>query len=206
MKPRRRPALPLPPDPDLVVIGCSLGGLQALQKILTRLSDDVDVPIAIAQHRHRDSSSMLTDVLQRSTRYEVSDAEDQEPIRRGRIFLAPADYHLLVGDGVFHLSTEGPVHYSRPSIDLLFESAAEAFGERLLGILLTGANRDGASGAMRIRRAGGGMLVQDPKTAEAPAMPTAAIEEGAATRVLLLEEIAEAIDSCCVRRESEGVR
>lgn len=185
------------PLTGLVVIGASLGGLVAVQAILRELPDEISIPIAIAQHRHRDSGPGYAEVLRQSTRVPVCDAEDSEPILPGRIYLAPPAYHLLVERTCFRLSTEAPVHYSRPSIDVLFESAADSFGPRVLGVVLTGANGDGAAGARRIRQKKGRVLVQDPATAEAAAMPNAAIAAGGADRVLTVAEIALYLASHC---------
>lgn len=188
----------------LVVIGASLGGLTAIQQIFRALPERTRVPIAVAQHRHRDSGAGLAEVLQQSTHVPVTDAEDSEPILPGRIYLAPPDYHLLVERTCFRLSKEGPVHYSRPSVDVLFESAADAFGPRVVGIVLTGANGDGAAGSARIRQKKGKVLVQDPETAEAPEMPRAAVEAGAASRVLTLEEIAQYLAWYCGDRNDDA--
>ena len=193
---------PATPLAGLVVVGASLGGLLAIQEILRALPDRTSIPIAIAQHRHRDSGPGLAEVLQQSTSVPIADAEDSEPIRPGRIYLAPPNYHLLVEKSCFRLSTEGPVHYARPTIDVLFESAADSFGPRLVGIVLTGANADGAAGTTRIREKSGRVFAQDPATAEVPAMPKAAIEAGV-DRVLSLEEIARFLAShCAPERES----
>ena len=184
------------PLAGIVVVGASLGGLVAIQEILRALPDRTSIPIVIAQHRHRDSGPGLADVLQQSTHVPIADAEDSEPIRHGQIYLAPPNYHLLVEKSCFRLSTEGPVHYSRPSVDVLFESAADSFGPRVLGIVLTGANGDGAAGTTRIRQKKGKVFAQDPTTAEAPAMPNAAIAAGV-DRVLSLEEIARYLAAHC---------
>lgn len=195
-----------PPQLDgLVVIGASLGGFVAIQTILRALPEEIAIPIAIAQHRHRDSGATFADVLQQSTHVPVTDAEDSEPIRPGRIYLAPPAYHLLVERTCFRLSTEAPVQYARPSIDVLFESAADSFGPRVLGVVLTGANADGAAGSRRIREKKGRVLVQDPATAESATMPNAAIAAGGADRVLPVEEIAHYLAShCCPVARSEG--
>src|SRR3954454_12224303 len=120
----------------------------------------------------------------------VADAEDKEPIEEGRVYLAPPDYHLLVEPDAFALSTEDLVQHSRPSIDVLFDSAADAYAEDLTAVVLTGANADGAYGLTRVKRRGGVTIVQDPSTAEKREMPDAAIATGAADHVLPLERIA----------------
>ena len=174
---------------ELIVIGCSLGGMYALETILCSLPADFETPIAIAQHRHKKSNDRLADFFQRSCKVRVSDADDKQWIEPSTVYFAPADYHLLVEKGEFSLSVDEMVHYSRPSIDVLFESAADAYGSALIGVILTGANDDGAAGASRIKNRGGLVVAQDPKTAEAPVMPQAAIDTGAVDQILPLEQI-----------------
>jgi two-component system chemotaxis response regulator CheB len=177
---------------DLIVIGSSWGGLAALEQLIGALPREFRTPIAIAQHRAADSGSgALQEMLTRRSHHVVCEPSDKDPIEPGCAYIAPADYHLLVEDYGFALSTDGAVHYSRPSIDVLFESAADVYGERLIGIVLTGANDDGAYGLMRIRRRGGVTIAQDPGTAERPEMPAAAIATGAVQHVLPLDEIAQ---------------
>lgn len=159
----------------LIVMGASLGGISALRTILTGLPADFVVPIAIAQHRHRESEQELSKFLQRHTVLPVRDVEDKDEILPGRIYLAPADYHLLIESGYFSLSTDEPVSYSRPSIDVLFESAADAYAEQVIGVVLTGANHDGAKGLATIKAQGGVAIVQEPTTAESRTMPEAAL-------------------------------
>lgn len=178
-------------DPGLVVIGCSSGGMAAVARLLASLPRGFRLPIAIAQHRARESDETLAAVLQRATRLTVREAEDKDPIEPGVAYLAPPDYHLLVEPGAFALSVDELVAFSRPSIDVLFESAADAYGPRVIGVLLTGANQDGAKGMQRIEEAGGACMAQDPATAEFPTMPSAAIARVAACRIGNIEEIAE---------------
>jgi len=186
---------------DLIVIGCSLGGMHALQVILSNLTRDFCVPIVVAQHRHRNSNEALPAYFRRQTDLKVGDAEDKQWIEPGHVYLAPADYHLLIerngSHGELSLSVDEAVRYSRPSIDVLFESAAAEYGERLVGIVLTGANDDGARGAARIKARGGIVVVQDPDTAEAPAMPRAAIEAVRVDRILPLDQIAPFLTEVC---------
>jgi len=174
---------------ELIVIGCSLGGMHALEKILCALPAEFDTPIAIAQHRHKNSDGGLVEFFRRSCKVRVMDADDKQWIEPGTVYFAPADYHLLVEKGEFSLSVDEQVHHSRPSIDVLFESAADAYGAALIGVVLTGANDDGAAGVRRIKSRGGLVVAQDPRTAEAPAMPDAAIATGAVDQVLPLEHI-----------------
>jgi two-component system chemotaxis response regulator CheB len=174
---------------ELVVIGCSWGGLHALEVVLAGLPSSFDIPIAIVQHRRADSDDTLAKLLQRYSTMPVTEVEDKEPISRGHVYVAPPDYHLLVDGSSFALSTDEPVAFSRPSIDLLFESAADALGPYVIGVLLTGANRDGAHGLSCIKGVGGLTIVQDPATAECRTMPDAGIEEGRPDRVLPLAGI-----------------
>lgn len=177
---------------QLVVMGTSLGGMQALEVILHGLMPDFPLPIAIVQHRGPDwgVQSELTRLLQLHCALPLSEAGDKDPIRPGCVYLAPSDYHLLVEEGRFALSVDARVSHARPSIDVLFESAADVYREALLAVVLTGASADGAAGARRVRERGGSVVAQDPATAEAPVMPTAAIATGAVERVLPLHEIA----------------
>jgi two-component system, chemotaxis family, protein-glutamate methylesterase/glutaminase len=173
----------------LVVIGASWGGLAALRRLLSALPADPGAAIAIAQHRSSEPSTMLVSALRRSSLLPVDEAEDKEPIEPGRVYLAPADYHLLVERGHFALSTGERLNYSRPSIDVLFESAADAYGEAVVGIILTGTGKDGAAGLARIKELGGVAIVEDPRTAERCELPEAAVAAVDADVVLPLDEI-----------------
>lgn len=175
---------------ELVVMGCSWGGLNALSEILSDLPPEFPLPIAVAQHRPFDSKDrLLSDVLQRHSHLEIVEPEDKEAIKNGRVYVAPPDYHLLVEPGAFALSTDALVRDSRPSIDVLFESAADAYADRLVGVILTGANDDGAAGLLAIKRRGGVTIVQEPTTAERREMPDAAIAAGGSTKILPLNQI-----------------
>ena len=182
---------------DLIVVGCSLGGMNALQVILGALPPSFCVPIVVAQHRHKASNEGLPAYFRRRTSLKVVDADDKQWIKPGHVYLAPADYHLLVAKGELNLSVDEAVRFSRPSIDVLFESAADAYGKRLLGIVLTGSNADGARGATRIKLRGGKVLVQDPATAEAAAMPQAAIDAVRVDQILPLDQIASFLTDKC---------
>ena len=183
---------------ELVVIGCSWGGLRALSRLLAGLPDPELLPVAVAAVQHRGAvDSELAQLLGRHTAWGVQEAHDKDRIVPGRAFLAPAGYHLLVEPGRFALSTEAPVHHSRPSIDVLFETAAEAYGSRLIGVVLTGASSDGAEGLRHIVRRGGHAVVQDPDTAEQPTMPAAAVATGVAHAILPLDGIAAHIAAIC---------
>jgi len=172
---------------DLVVVGVSQGGLKAIGALLEGLAEGFPVPLAIVQHRQPESEGRLVGLLQKHTGLRVREAEDKEEIARGNVYLAPTDYHLLVDRGHFALSTEAPVCRARPSVDVLFESAADSFHDRVLAVVLTGASEDGARGAACIRRAGGLVVVQAPETAEARAMPDAALRAVPDARIASLD-------------------
>lgn len=190
---------PSDPVPEIVVIGVSRGGFHALQRLFAGIPQEFCVPIVIVQHRHKTSNELLGQMLEKWSSMPVRDASDKLPVERGTIYLAPADYHLMIEpERVFSLSTEGPVRYSRPSIDVLFESAADVYGASLIGVILTGANDDGAAGVRAIKQNGGTVIVQDPATAESPEMPSAAIAAAEVDRILPLEEISSFLVRRCV--------
>lgn len=181
-------------EPKLVVIGASAGGVDALQKILQGVSKNVPFPIVVVLHIPPYSKDQLRVHLASYSALPVKEIEDKEPIRNGTLYVAPADYHVLIEkDSSFSLSNEEPVHFSRPSIDVLFESAAMAFKEGVLGIILTGANPDGAQGLQRITECGGQAIVQDPETAEFPEMPAAALLAAKPLAVYDLAKISEVL-------------
>ena len=183
---------------ELVVVGCSWGGLPALGRLLDHLPDEVDLPIVVAQHRGPDSlRGALEAILQRGRGRPVIEVDDKDAIAPGRVYLAPPDYHLLVEPGSFALSVDERVRHARPSIDVLFESAADAYGERVIGVVLTGANADGAAGLARIAERAGAAIVQDPETAEAREMPAAALGAVPAATVLALEAIGPHVAELC---------
>ncbi|MEO5679171.1 MAG: chemotaxis protein CheB [Acidimicrobiales bacterium] len=159
---------------DLVVVGCSWGGMAATSHLLGALPTDFDVPIVIVQHRS-EAPSALAELLGRVTPRPVAEPDDKEEIRRGHVYVAPPGYHLLIDRTRFSLATEAPVRFSRPSVDVLFQSASEAFGNRMAAVVLTGANDDGAAGLAQVAAAGGLALVQDRETAERAEMPAAAL-------------------------------
>ncbi|MDR3461281.1 MAG: chemotaxis protein CheB [Beijerinckiaceae bacterium] len=176
---------------EAVVIGASAGATEALSAILPLLPADYALPVMIVVHVPPDRKSVLAELLQAKCRLEVHEAADKEPIGRGTAYFAPPDYHLLVErNKCLSLSNDDPVFYSRPSIDVLFESAADAYGPSLIGIVLTGANQDAAKGLRAVVEAGGTAIVQSPEGAYASAMPEAAIAECPGARVLSLSEIA----------------
>jgi two-component system chemotaxis response regulator CheB len=182
----------MPTRKEAIVIGGSAGALDALQTILPSLPRAYALPIVVVLHMLPGRPSGLAGVLGASTALPVKEAEDKEPIRAGMVYLASPSYHLLVEkDRCFALSVDEPVHFSRPSIDVLFESAADAFGKGLVGVLLSGANEDGARGLLGIRRAGGFTIVQSPETAASRQMPESALRLEAADRVSNLATIGE---------------
>jgi two-component system, chemotaxis family, protein-glutamate methylesterase/glutaminase len=188
--------------PPLVVVGASLGGFAALQTLLRGLPRGFGAALVIAQHRGRNDDEGLVKALQQASQLPVCEPEDKEPIAPGRVYLAPADYHLLVEPGHLALSTEAPVNFARPSLDVLFDTAAEAYGSGVICVVLTGANEDGARGAARVKQRGGLLVVQDPATAEASAMPSGALKAAPADRVLPLLEIAPFLVELCGREEA----
>lgn len=175
--------------PGIVVAGTSLGGLRALQTVLALLPTSFPLPVVIVQHRGAASGELLLTALQSHCALPVEEPHDKEDIASGRVYVAPPDYHLLVDGRCFALSTEGPVSYARPSIDVLFESAAESYGHRVIAVVMTGASRDGARGAALVKAQGGTVLVQEPSTAESAVMPQAALAAADADGVLTLAQI-----------------
>ena len=183
---------------DVIVLGCSMGGMAAMEAIFSVLPAEFPVPIVVTQHRYRTSGEALPSFLRRHSRLDVVDATDKQWIHPGNIYLAPADYHLMIDrDGELSLSVDAAVAYSRPSIDVLFESAADAYGAGTVAVVLTGANADGARGAKRIKERGGFVVVQDPKTAESPIMPAAAIAATRVDRILPLDRIGPFLVELC---------
>ena len=188
---------------EIVVIGCSMGGMHALEVIFEALPADFPLPITVVQHRYRTSNEGLPQFLRRHANLNVVDTNDKQWLKPGTIYLAPANYHLLVERGELSLSVDEAVSYSRPSVDVMFESAADAYGSAVVGVVLTGANADGAKGAARIKKRGGFVIAQDPATAESPAMPQAAIDETSVDRILPLERIGPFLVELC-RNSSHG--
>jgi two-component system chemotaxis response regulator CheB len=176
---------------DAIVMGASAGAIQALYRILPTLPADYHVPVLVVVHIPADRSDLLAPLFQAKCRVVVKEAEDKEPILPGIVYFGPSDYHVLVeADRTISLSGDEAVLYSRPSIDVLFESAADAYGAGLVGIILTGANDDGAAGLRAVAAAGGVALTEDPAAAFAPAMPRAALKQCAEARSMSLDAIA----------------
>lgn len=175
---------------DAIVMGASAGGIEALMALLPALSAAFRIPIVIVLHLPRDRPSLLAQVFLQKCALPVCEAVDKEPVRPGTVYFAPPDYHLLIDEGpCLALSADELVNYSRPSIDVLFESAADVYGARLLGIILTGANEDGAQGLAAVHAAGGITIVQEPDNAQVRQMVVSALNRSPASYVLDLEGI-----------------
>jgi two-component system, chemotaxis family, protein-glutamate methylesterase/glutaminase len=175
---------------EIVVVGASRGGLKALQVLLSAISEEFRLPMIIVQHRGKDSESGLCDFLAKHSRLPLSEPDDKEPILDGHVYLAPNDYHLLIEEKSFALSTDQPVAFARPSIDLLFETAADEYSDRAIGVILTGVKTDGAEGLAKIKLRGGVTVVEDPSQAAFPEMPQAAIKASKVDWILSLQGIA----------------
>jgi two-component system chemotaxis response regulator CheB len=179
-----------------IVIGASAGGIEALTVLLPALPKGLPAAVLVVLHLPRDRPSLLVEIFAPKCALPVLEAQDKEHIKRGHVYFAPADYHLLVDAGPnLALSVDEPVNFSRPSIDVLFETAADVYRERLLGIVLTGASADGAAGLAAVHCRGGRTVVQDPKTAVVPLMPEAARRRSPVDFVLPLEQIADLLQA-----------
>jgi two-component system chemotaxis response regulator CheB len=175
---------------SIVAMGTSWGGLSAMTKLLGSLPEDFSIPIVVVQHRSKDSDRLLVQLLQDATGLKVCEIEDKDVLSAGTVHVAPADYHVLVESGYLSLTLEEPVRFSRPSIDVMFTSAADAYGPATIGVILTGANEDGARGLADIVKRGGCALIQDPKTAEIKIMPESALKATPGAEVLSLDNLA----------------
>ena len=179
-----------------VVLGVSTGGVEALKRILPALPGDFPLPLMIVIHIAPGSGDGLAMLLDAQSRIRVKEADEGETIVAGTAYLAPANYHLLVeGDGTLALSTDATVNCARPSVDVLFESAAACYGAGLIGVVLTGAGADGAAGLRRIRELGGYALVQDPADAVMDAMPANALAVAGANRMATLERMPDLLQA-----------
>jgi two-component system chemotaxis response regulator CheB len=186
------PEAPATRDIDAVAIGASAGGVEVLSVLLSALPASCRASFFIVMHIPRERPSLLADVFNAKCALPVREAEDKEPVQPGTVYFAPPDYHLLLDRGpALALSSDEPVHFSRPSIDVLFDSAADIYGERLLGLILTGANQDGAEGLAAVGRAGGRTVVQEPGGAAVPFLPEAALQVGPVDFVLSLAQLQE---------------
>jgi two-component system, chemotaxis family, protein-glutamate methylesterase/glutaminase len=174
---------------EIVVIGVSIGALNAMKTILGQLPSGFPLPIVIVIHRERFSDETLQILLAGFGNLPVIEPEDKDDFKPGTIYIAPPDYHLLFEEKHFSLSKDLPVNHARPSIDVLFESAAETFGSMAIGVILTGSSKDGAKGLAAIKKAGGLCIVQHPYEAESNILPTAALTLVPDAEILKLEEI-----------------
>lgn len=191
---------------SVVGVGTSWGGLAALSKLLRDLPADFGLPVVVVQHRGKDSDRLLAELLQDTTDLKVCEVEDKEPLTPGMVHIAPANYHILVDDGYLSLTLDEPVRFSRPSIDVMFTSAADTYGPRAIGVVLTGANEDGARGLADIVKRGGLALVQNPRTAEIPIMPQAAVKAVPNAEILELDALAPRLIELSHERANVGVR
>ena len=183
---------------EAVVIGASAGGLGALQTLLSNIGKKFQLPMLIVQHLHPESEDYLGQLLKSYCHLKFKEADDKEPIQSGTVYYAPANYHLLVSsDRSLVLNVDEKVNYCRPSVDVLFETAADVFGSHLIGIILTGSNQDGAVGMATIKKKGGLTIAQDLKEAEVDAMPRAAIELVKVDHILTLEKIGKLLTKLC---------
>ncbi len=186
----------IPRHIEAIAIGASAGGIDALPVLLPALPASLAAAVFIVLHLPRERPSLLTEIFRGQCALPVREAEDKDAALPGTIYFAPPDYHLLIETGPrIALSIDAPVHHSRPSIDVLFESAADVYAQRLMGIILTGANEDGSDGFEAIRRAGGMTIAQDPAEALATRMILSALSRGPADLVLPLERIAALLRS-----------
>lgn len=173
-----------------IAIGSSAGGLYVLSALFEQLPINYPFPVIVVQHRAKDQKILLEEVLQNKCQIKIKQADEKEKIKSGIVYIAPPDYHLLIeNDKTFSLSIDELVKYSRPSIDVLFETAAEVFRDKLIGIILTGANNDGAAGIATIKKYGGLTIAQDPYEAQYPFMPQAAIENGGVQFIWSIKKI-----------------
>ncbi len=175
-----------------IVIGVSSGGMTALKFIFSVLPAGFSIPIIIVQHISAHSDNEWINLLNDKSILTIKEADEKEKIEAGKVYIAPANYHLLIEkDKTFSLTIDERVNFARPSIDVLFESAAEAYKNKLIGIVLTGSNNDGTKGIKRIKECGGLAIIQDPKTAESATMPASAIAAIQPDYILSLEKIIE---------------
>ena len=191
---------------SVVAIGTSWGGLAALTKLLGALPGDFELPIVVVQHRGTDAERLLGQLLQDATDLTVCEIEDKDSLKPGTVHVAPANYHVLFDDGYLSLTIEEPVRFSRPSIDVMLGSAADAYGPNAIGVVLTGANDDGSRGLAQIAARGGKVLVKDPKTAEIPIMPIAAINAVPTAEIVPLDRLAKRLMELSKEPAKERVR
>jgi len=177
---------------EAIVIGVSSGGMNALKYLFSTLPADYRIPIIIVQHVSARSDNDWIKLLNAKSNLSIKEADEKEKIETGNVYIAPSNYHLMIEkDKTFSLTIDEYVNFARPSIDVLFESAAEAYKKKLIGIVLTGSNNDGTKGIKRIKECGGLAIIQDPKTAESPNMPASAIAAVQPDYILSLEKIVQ---------------
>ena len=177
---------------EAIVMGVSSGGLSALKTLFSRLPKDFNTPIIIVQHNNPLSENLWIKLLNDKSNLEIKEADEKESIEPGKVYIAPPNYHLLIEKNkTFTLTVDERINFARPSIDVLFESAADAYRNKLIGIVLTGSNNDGTDGIKRIQEYGGLVVIQDPKTAESAYMPASAMAAVQPDYVLPLESIAD---------------
>lgn len=186
------------------MVGASFGGRKAIATLLAGLPSRFPLPLAIVQHRGRGSGDSLLPLFRTQSALPVSEVQDKAPILGSHVYLAPPDYHLLVDREHFALSTEAPVSYSRPSIEVLFDSASASFEAGVIGVVLTCASRDGVRGAVKIKERGGILIVQDPDTAESDVLPRAVLEATNVDYVLPLAEISAELVRLCGQNGNLG--
>jgi two-component system, chemotaxis family, protein-glutamate methylesterase/glutaminase len=183
---------------EAIVIGASSGGMEAIKHVLSDLSDKLEVPVIIVLHIGSNNIHHYLSLLGSNTSFRVKEAGEKETIETSTVYFAPPNYHLQVeANFTFSLSTDAKINFSRPSIDVLFETASWAYKEKLIGVLLTGSNSDGASGLKSIKKYGGTTIVEDPSSAYTKTMPLAAIEASTPDYVLDLKDIAQKIIELC---------
>ncbi len=184
--------------PPAVVMGCSAGGMGALRTVLSGLDKGFPCPVIVVCHTGSEDVTTFCELLELASTLPVREARERQSAVPGIVHVAPSGYHLLMeGDGRFALSVDERVSFARPAIDVLFESAASAFGRHLVGVIMTGANYDGAAGLLAVRRNGGMAVVQDPVTAQASAMPQAALDVAGSDYCVPLDEIAPLLNRLC---------
>ena len=184
---------------EAIVLGVSAGGLKALTTLFTNIKDSFKIPILLVQHMHAGSDDYLARYLASICKLTVKEADEKERIKNKTVYIAPANYHLMIEDDkTLSLTIDQKVNYSRPSIDVLFESAVDVYNDKLIGVILTGANDDGARGMEQIKKAGGLTIIQNPKTAEVASMPEAVTKRIKPDHILELEAIAKLLNSITI--------
>ena len=188
---------------DIVAIGASAGGLKALSEVLSGLPPDLPAPVLIVQHLDPRHKSLMAEILQRHCKMKVMEAEHEEIIAPSVVYIAPPNKHMLVSEGKIVLTSSDFVHFSRPSIDLMFESVAAVFGDKAIGVILSGTGMDGSMGIKAIKERGGTTIAQNEETSEHFGMPQAAIATGSVDFILPIQDIAHAMLTLIRKDEEE---